>query len=514
MSSATISSFVEGLFLSQVLDKEQREEVIQLQESSRDARTLAQELLRREWLTAFQINQIFLGKGGGLQLGPFLLLERIGEGGMGQVYKARQKLLNRFVALKVIRKECLGNPKSVLRFLREIRAASQLCHPHIVRAYDADQVNGTYYFAMEFIEGSDLSNLVKDNGPLPVDQACEYIRQAALGLQHASERGMVHRDIKPANLLVTRAVSSDRRRSSGAIRRPDLNAKRSSAAIPRPDLEYPWGVVKILDMGLARCVDPHTGTSGTVLTQDGTIMGTPEFIAPEQARDAHQSDTRADLYSLGCTMYYLLSGQAPFPNGSFTEKLLHHQFDAPDPLPLVRRENLLARHGSTGPLNGNEQMLYVPKPIVDVVSRLMEKKPEDRFQTPQDLAGTLQTLLQQWSDGTIPRRAAELPNTVLINPSAVPAAAAVLLPARRTGVKPPPIVALQPRQPDRSSLASFTLVLALVTGFVFLFSLTIIAALLSRSSLVEAHPFPAEPPAKSAVKESTKNHETGKKMKK
>src|ERR1019366_10683080 len=217
MPPATIASFVDGLFESQLLDAEQREEVRQLQGQVADMRELAQELLKRDWLTAYQINQISQGKGAALTLGPFILLERIGEGGMGQVFKARQKMLNRVVALKLIRKECLGNPKVVLRFQREIRAAGKLSHPHIVRAYDADQVNGTYYIAMELIDGVDLARLVHDNGPLPVDQACEYIRQAALGLQHAHERGMVHRDIKPANLLVTRAVASDRRRSSGLI---------------------------------------------------------------------------------------------------------------------------------------------------------------------------------------------------------------------------------------------------------------------------------------------------------
>src|SRR5262249_19610903 len=160
---------------------------------------LVHELVRREWLTAYQVNQILQGKGGALTFGPFILLERIGEGGMGRVFKARQKMLDRVIALKVIRKQYLDNPKIIQRFLREIRAAGQLSNPHIVRAYDADEINGTYYIAMEFIDGDDLAKLVKEKGPLSVEQSCEYIRQAALGLQHAFERGMVHRDIKPAN---------------------------------------------------------------------------------------------------------------------------------------------------------------------------------------------------------------------------------------------------------------------------------------------------------------------------
>src|SRR6266498_5708785 len=176
MALMPITSFVASLLQSQLLDPEQRAELLHLQTTAGDARELAQEVLRRDWLTAYQINQIFHGKGNELILGPFVLLERLGEGGMGQVFKARQKILNRVVALKLIRKECLNNPKVILRFQREIRAAGQLSHPHIVRAYDADQVNGIYYIAMEYTEGVDLAKLVKDNGPLRVDQACEYIR--------------------------------------------------------------------------------------------------------------------------------------------------------------------------------------------------------------------------------------------------------------------------------------------------------------------------------------------------
>src|SRR5262249_46804289 len=201
--------------------------------------------------------------------------------GMGQVFKAKQKVLNRVVALKLIRKDCSNNTKVIQRFQREILAAGQLNHPHIVRAYDADQVNGVYYIAMEYIEGIDLAQLVRDKGPLRVDQACEYIRQAALGLQHAFERGFVHRDIKPSNLLMTSAVSSDRRRSSGYIRIPvSLDARKKSGVMRLEPALYPWGVIKILDMGLSRCTDTFSDRGPTNLTQIGSVMGTPEFIAP------------------------------------------------------------------------------------------------------------------------------------------------------------------------------------------------------------------------------------------
>ena len=406
MPLATISSFVEGLIQSQLLDADQRDDVLRLQETLREPRELAQELLRRDWLTPYQINQIFQGKGRGLTMGPFILLERLGEGGMGQVFKARQKMLNRVVALKVIRKECLDNPKVILRFQREIRAAGQLSHPHIVRAYDADQVNGNYYIAMEFIDGADLARLVKDNGPLRVDQACEYIRQAALGLQHAHERGLVHRDIKPANLLVASAVSSDRRRSSAMLVRPkDFSMKTSSGILSRsmPTLTYPWGVVKVLDMGLARCTDAFTGRSITHLTQVGAVMGTPEFIAPEQARDSHTSDIRADLYSIGCTLYFLLTGQAPFPNGTITEKLIQHQMDEPEAVGQVRRERLLTWNGPNGPVHVNEELLRIPVQVERIIGKLLQKNPDDRHQTPIELANDLQTIVMQLANGTLPR---------------------------------------------------------------------------------------------------------------
>src|SRR5262249_13352791 len=156
----------------------------------------------------------------------------------------------------------------------EVRAAAQLDHPHIVRAIDADEVGGTHFFVMEYVEGTDLNQLVKGQGPLPIPQACDYTRQAALGLQHAFERGLVHRDIKPANLFLS------------------------------------GGVVKILDMGLAR-IEREPGEESTLLTQEGAVMGTPDYIAPEQALSSHEVDIRADLYSLGCSLYFLLAGHVP-----------------------------------------------------------------------------------------------------------------------------------------------------------------------------------------------------------
>src|SRR5262245_45095285 len=310
-----------------------------------DPRALARHLIERDWLTPFQVNQLFQGRGADLVLGPYVLLERLGEGGMGQVFKARHRLLDRVVALKVIKRDRLQSDDAIRRFEREIHAAAKLSHPNIVAAYDADEVGQTHFFAMEYVEGTDLGKLVKEAGPLPVGQACDYVRQAALGLQHAFERGLVHRDIKPSNLLVTRSA-------------PKSSAGSGSG---------PGPVVKILDMGLARLQGPD-GHAAT-LTQVQTVLGTPDYMAPEQARNARAADIRADLYSLGCTLYYLLTGQPPFPGEVPMEKLLKHWLEEPRPVEQLRPE--------------------VPPALGAVVRRLMAKRPEDRYQTPAELAVAL-----------------------------------------------------------------------------------------------------------------------------
>ena len=188
--------------------------------SDPDPRALGRVLLQRKFLSRFQINLVAQGKGKELRVGPYVLLDKLGEGGMGLVFKATHRHMGRVVALKLIRKEKLGNEASVRRFYQEVQAAAQLQHPNIVLAYDAGQAGSTHYFAMEYVEGIDLARQVKETGPLPEALACEYVRQVALGLQHSFDKGMVHRDIKPHNLLV-------------------------GAAGTKP-------LVKILDMGLAR----------------------------------------------------------------------------------------------------------------------------------------------------------------------------------------------------------------------------------------------------------------------
>jgi serine/threonine protein kinase len=299
MSDETLKSLVEQLRGSRVLEPRQLDEVtLVLQEGFAEPRGLAEELIQRGWLTRFQVDRLQEGKGDDLVLGDYVLLDLLGEGGMGQVFKARHRVMHRTVALKVIRKEQLASESAVQRFYQEIRSAAQLSHPNIILAYDARAVGDRHFFVMEFLEGRDLSQLVKQHGPPAVEQACDYICQAALGLQHAHERGMVHRDIKPSNLFLTKD-----------------------------------GVVKLLDMGLARIRDD--ADEHTPITQAGDVMGTPDFMAPEQALDSHAADIRSDIYSLGCTLYYLLGGRSPVSGGTLLDKLYRQRFEEPEPVEKV-----------------------------------------------------------------------------------------------------------------------------------------------------------------------------------
>lgn len=350
--------FLEALRRHSLLEPEQLDALNNLNPGLlADPKALAKELLQRGWLTAYQANQVLQGKTNELVLGSYVLLDRLGEGGMGAVFKARHQTLGRVVALKLIRKDRIANPATVKRFQREIRAAAQLNHPNIVLAFDADEANGSHFFTMEFVPGTDLHQLVKKDGPLPVAKACDYIRQAAVGLQHAFSSGMVHRDIKPHNLLLSAPGS-----------RPSASGSPAAGIQPKAESREPEAVVKILDMGLAR-VASSEGDATSMLTQEGAIMGTPDFIAPEQAHEAHEVDIRADLYSLGCTFYYLLTGQVPFPGGSLTSKLMRHQMDEPKPVEQLRPE--------------------VPAGVAAIVRKMMAKKPADRFQTPQEVADRL-----------------------------------------------------------------------------------------------------------------------------
>jgi len=275
------------------------------------------------------------------QVGPYEILEPLAEGGMGAVYTARHVHLGKIVALKLLSSERVADAMSVARFIQEMKALGQLSHPNIVQAHDAG-VETVPFLAMEFLEGMDLARLVKERGPLSVAQACECIRQAALALQYASTCGLVHRDIKPANLMLT-----------------------------------PDGCLKVLDLGLARFgADLPHDTDGPIrddaITSEGAVLGTIDYIAPEQLMDSRSVDSRADLYSLGCTLFYLLTGVPPFGRGS-DGNLAKRQAHLNEPSPDIR----LARRG-------------VPQGLAVIVERLLAKNPAFRFVTPGELVTALE----------------------------------------------------------------------------------------------------------------------------
>lgn len=341
MDLPSVFDLVESLRQHELLEPQQLDALAPLALRCAEPRVLAGELLQRGWLTAYQVNELLQGHGPELVLGQYVLLEHLGEGGMGKVFKARHRHLERTDALKVIRKERLATAEAVRRFQREAKAAARLSHPNIVGVYDAGEVCGVHFIAMQYVEGCDLARLVQRRGPLPVGLACDFARQAALGLQHASERGVVHRDIKPANLMVSGEWSEGQAYQ-----------------------------IKILDMGLARCSVPaELGALDGSLTRDGSIMGTPDYVAPEQLEDSHRVDVRADLYSLGCTLFFLLTGRPPFPGGTLIDKVDQHRWAEPPLVDRLRPE--------------------VRAEIAALVRRLLAKRPRERYQTPAELAAVL-----------------------------------------------------------------------------------------------------------------------------
>jgi serine/threonine-protein kinase len=343
-----------------------------------DAEALADRLVEASVLTRFQAEQALQGYAHELVLGPYRLLEVVGEGGMGTVFRAHQPKLNRPVALKMIRPDLLADrPDAVRRFNREAQAVAQLRHPNVVVLYDADEINGVHFLAMEYVDGTDLGRLVQEKGPLPFPLACDYVRQAAEGLQHAFEHGLVHRDVKPTNLLVARA---------GPPRHSALFRPPGGPDAPTPGGRAPAEVVKILDMGLARLTDPlDADRSLTRLTQEGAVIGTPDFIAPEQVRSPSTVDIRADVYSLGCTFYFLLTGRVPFPDSSPVDKLLKHQVDRPRPVESIRRKT--------------------PRDVAAIVARMMARSPADRYQSPQEVVDALARAERGLSGGPAAGRA-------------------------------------------------------------------------------------------------------------
>jgi serine/threonine protein kinase len=283
-------------------------------------------------LTRWQIEQLLKGRYKGFTLGKYRLLKLLGAGGMSSVYLAEHATLKSKAAVKVLPVKRVDQTSYLARFEREARQSARLNHPNIVRTFDLDTAGSIHFIAMEYIDGIDLHAKVKRDGPLPVREAAEYIRQAALGLQHAHEEGLIHRDVKPANLML------DHR-----------------------------GTVKVLDLGLALAGGDEDGS--LTREHDEKVLGTADYLAPEQATDSHKADRRSDIYSLGCTLYYLLVGRPPFATGKLAERLQAHLTKPPP--------NLI------------EQRPDVPIAIADLYFRMLQKHPDGRPQSAQEVADAL-----------------------------------------------------------------------------------------------------------------------------
>jgi serine/threonine protein kinase len=281
-------------------------------------------------------------------LGKYVIIEKVGEGGMGIVYRARHRQLNRIVALKVLQSSRLNDVAAISRFRREISLVGQLQHPNIVQAHDGGEEDGVHFLVMEFVEGRNLSEIVRQNGPLTIAAACELTIQATIGLQYAFERGLIHRDIKPSNLMLT----AGDRTSEGE----------------RP-------IVKILDLGLARLLDSNANPFERInkLTMSGQVIGTVDYMAPEQGGDSHAVDIRADLYALGAVLFELLTGAPPYSKFSQLPPLQKLMAIARNPPPAIR---------TLRP--------EVPKRLAAIVARLLSKQPETRYATPREVTLALQ----------------------------------------------------------------------------------------------------------------------------
>lgn len=298
---------------------------------------LAEALVKVDLLTTWQAEKLLAGKHRGFILGKYKLLGQLGKGGMSTVYLAEHILMRARRAIKVLPRDRVKDSTYLDRFELEARAAAKLDDPNIVRAYDIDHEGETHYIVMEYVEGQDLHQLVKAKGFLKYETAADYVAQVARGLEHAHEMGLVHRDIKPANCLL------------------DNN-----------------GVVKLLDMGLARIIDD---TASLTIDNNENVLGTADYLSPEQALNSHSADARADIYGLGCTLYFLLTGHPPFPEGSISERLMKHQIET---APSVMKDRP-----------------DVPPTLLHICERMMLKNPDERYQT----AGDVAERLTEWLSG-------------------------------------------------------------------------------------------------------------------
>ena len=325
-------------------------------------RRLARQAVNSGYLTLWQAQQVLSGRQQGLRIDRYVLLDQIGHGGMGRVYLARDTRLGRLVAVKILSKERVNNPRALARFKREAKVGAQLQHENLVRIYDEGEVQGMPYLVMEYITGQTVGQLIAEMGRIEPAMASELGRQIAMGLDHLHQKGLLHRDVNPSNILVDRG-----------------------------------GTAKLTDLGLA--ID--LGDAEDVVTRDGATVGTFDYISPEQARNPRQIDTRSDIYSLGCTLYHMISGRVPFPAPSLPEKLFAHQSKVAEPL--------------LGQVSG------LPAGLDEVVRRMMGKTPEERYARPSLVARALEPFARPshlgMDEPSTPRQRQGTPSSVVVGDS-------------------------------------------------------------------------------------------------
>jgi len=344
MSKLSLDRFLEFVGRSKLVEPERLEAVVSDWKRGAtiaqldDANECATHLVDAGLLTRWQAHKLLEGRHRGFLLGKYKLLDHLGSGGMSSVYLAEHTLMHRLAAIKVLPQHRVADATYLARFQLEGQSTAALDHPNIVRVYDLDHDGKIHYLVMEYIEGRDLEALVARGGPLDFVVAADFIAQAAAGLDYAHRVGLVHRDIKPANLLVDQQ-----------------------------------GVVKVLDMGLAKFACARSATAA--LVNDEQVLGTADYVAPEQTVNSNTVDCRADVYSLGCTLYFLLSGHPPFPFGNALQRMAAHQHNTPPSISLDRPDT--------------------PVTLVAICERMMAKSPADRF----DSAGDVHQALSRWLAG-------------------------------------------------------------------------------------------------------------------
>ena len=403
MAKPSLDTFLDLVRRSGLVEKDQLSRVLADLESQAggkpvaDVDLVARRLIDAGLLTPWQCEKLAEGRHKGFFLGKYKLLDHLGTGGMSSVYLAEHVLMQRRVAIKVLPKNRVEDSSYLARFHREAQAAAALDHRNIVRVYDFDNDGALHYLVMEYVEGRDLQVMVKEDGPLAYADAAEYIRQAAEGLAHAHGANLIHRDVKPANLLVDQK-----------------------------------NVVKVLDLGLARFTDEDRAS--LTVAYDENVLGTADYLAPEQALDSHGVDARADIYSLGCSLYYLLTGHPPFPQGTLPQRLMMHQKQQPASILEDRPD--------------------APDDLVAICTQMMAKKADQRYQSAQEVARALADWLTAHGHGVGPGGSSPSGSSTGSGLSSGRLAAALPRHSAASRAAAPPRRTKDARQPARKPAAS------------------------------------------------------------